>query len=343
MKHNQIILCGVLNSPPKILKGEDGDRSFAQFRIITINGNRTGGRRIESKAFDSPLVHTSNPDIIDKIQDLSAGDLVIVKGAITTAIVKRKPKCQHCGERNEFPGILAYVSPAGVTLIEKGCALNKDGEFDKDKAVAKLKNFKEVSNVLTVMGVVCREPQPYKTDSKNKSRMTAYQLALKRKLRIIGEIDNNTADFPWVKSYGKISMNDGLYIRKGTYMFIDGWFRARKIERKATCQHCGEEMTWSDFSHDIVPYATEYIKNYNLPEDITEKEYAEYNYRRVHIANEDDINEDEILSKESKDQAEKILNEINESFKAGTDEEKIEKKEEEKEISISSLKKKKKE
>lgn len=338
MKHNQIILCGILNASPKILKDEE--RSFAQFRVVTINGNRTGGRRIESKAFDCPLIHTSDPGLIEQIEKTDIGDLVIIKGAVTTAIVKRRPKCEHCGQRNEFPGILAYISPASITVIEKKCALNEDGSFSKDKAVSKLKNFKEVSNVLTVMGVVCREPQPYKTEIRNKSRMTAYQLAIKRKLRIIGEIDDNTADFPWVKSYGKISINDGLYIRKGTYMFIDGWFRARKFERKATCQHCGEEVKWTDFSHDIVPYASEYIKNYNLPEDITEKEYAEYNAKRIHIDTEDSINEDEIMAQEDKDNAEKLLDEINESFKAGTDEEQTEKKTENNEIiNISSLKK----
>lgn len=342
MKHNQIILCGVLNASPKIFKSEDGNRDFAQFRIITINGNRTGGRRIESKAFDSPMIHTNSPEVIKSVQELDTGDFVIVKGAITTAVVKRRPKCPHCGERNEFPGILTYVSPASVMLMKKGMALNNDGEFDKDKAVKELKNYKEISNVLTVMGVVCREPQPYKTEIKNKSRMTAYQLAIKRKLRIVGELDDNTADFPWVKSYGKISMNDGLYIRKGTYMFIDGWFRARKFDRKAVCQHCGEEFSWTDFSHDIVPYASEYIKNYNLPEDITEKEYAAYNAKRIHIDTEDDIDVDTTINKEEKEAAEKILDEINESFKAGTDEEKVEKAEKESDdVSIAALKGKK--
>lgn len=337
MKHNQVILCGVINSPPKILKKEEGEKAFAQFRLVTINGNRTGGRRVEAKAFDSPMIHSGDPEIIKNIEKINTGDLVIVKGAITTSVVRRRPKCPHCEERNDFPGILTYISPAGVSVIEKECALNSEGEFDKDKAVKKLKEFKEVSNVLTVMGVVCREPQPYKTDNKNKSRMTAYQLAVKRKLRIVGELDDNTADFPWVKSYGKISMNDGLYIKKGTYMFIDGWFRARKFERKAVCQHCGEEFSWTDFSHDIVPYASEYIKNYNLPEDITEKERAQYNAKRIHIDTEDDIDVDITIDQKEKEAAEKLLDEINNSFKAGSDEEKIEIKEEEKDIESEGL------
>lgn len=319
MKHNQIILCGVIRDPPKILKGTEG-RVFAQFRVITINGNRSGGRQLESKAFDAPLIHTNNPALIESVSKLETGDFVIIKGAITTAIVSRHPKCPNCSEKHNSTGILTYVSPASVTITGKSEGLNSDGVFDKDKVVSKLKEYKETSNILTVMGVVCREPKPYKTDEKHKRKMSAYQLAIKRKLRIIGELDDNTADFPWVKSYGKISMNDGLYIKKGTYMFIDGWLRARKFTRKATCEHCGEEIAWTDYSCDIVPYASEYIKNYKNDDEITSSDEEIYNSKRVHINSEDDINTDAILAQEEKEIAEKVLDEINNRFKNTVDE-----------------------
>ena len=306
MRHNQVVLCGVIQDAPKIRKSGDG-KVFAQFRVITINGNRTGGRQIEAKAFDAPLIHTTNPDLIGQIEKIEVGDFVLIKGAVTTATVTRAPKCQHCGERQTINGILSYISPASVNIISKGAALNSAGAFDRGVAVEKLKAFKEVSNICTVVGVVCREPQPYKSDEKHKRKITSYQLAIKRKLRIIGEIDDNTADFPWVKSYGKIGMNDGLYIKKGTFMFIDGWIRARKFERKAICQHCGQEMSWIDVSQNIVPYASEYIKDYRDPAEITEQDKNEYNKKRVHIETEDSMDEYKTISKEEQVEAEKIL------------------------------------
>lgn len=326
MKHNQAIMCGVIRDLPKILTTTDG-KVFAQFRLITINGNRTGGRQIESKAFDAPLINTRDANIIETIKKIQVGDIVAVKGAVTTALVKRRPKCEHCGEKQTLPGVITYISPASVTIIDERLAVNEEGKFDRDKATARLKEMKEMSNLLTVIGVVCREPKPYKTDEKHKRRMTAYQIAIKRKLRIVGEMDDNTADFPWVKSYGKISMNDGLYIKKGTYLFIDGWFRARPIERHATCEHCGEEVVWSDYSCDIIPYASEYIKNYNLPEDITKEEYDAYNAMREHIDTEDSIDQDRTISQVDKEEAENILDSINNALKNTTDD--IEKEQEE--------------
>lgn len=326
MKHNQAIMCGVIRDMPKILITDNG-RSYAQFRLITINGNRTGGRQIESKAFDAPLIHTRDEALIEVIKEIQVGDVVAIKGAITTALVTRRPKCEHCGQRLTLPGILSYISPASVTIIDKGIALDEEGKFSKDAATQRLKEMKEISNLLTVVGVVCREPKPYKTDEKHKRRMTAYQIAVKRKLRIIGEMDDNTADFPWVKSYGKISMNDGLYIKKGTYLFIDGWFRARQYERHAICEHCGQEVTWKDYSSDIVPYASEYIKNYNLPEEITDEQYTAYNIMREHVETEDSLNQDKTISQKDKDEAENILDNINNALKNTTDE--IEKEQEE--------------
>lgn len=319
MKHNQAIMCGVIRDLPKILTTNDG-KVFAQFRLITINGNRTGGRQIESKAFDAPLIHTRDANIVETVKKIQVGDIVAVKGAVTTALVTRKPKCEHCGERQTLPGIMTYISPASVTILDEKLAVNEEGKFDRDKATARLKELKEMSNLLTVVGVVCREPQPFKTDEKHKRRMTAYQIAIKRKLRIVGEMDDNTADFPWVKSYGKISMNDGLYIKKGTYMFIDGWFRARPIERHAICEHCGQEVVWPDYSCDIVPYASEYIKDYNLPEDITQADYDAYNAKREHIDNEDSLNQDRTISQADKAEAEAILDNINNALKNTTDE-----------------------
>ena len=309
MKHNQVILCGIIQENPRFGNLSES-KMFAQFRVITINGNRSGGRQIEARAYDAPLIYSTDPAMIKQIAKITVGDLVIIKGAITTATVTRSPKCQHCGERASIPSLLTYVSPAGVNVIDKGAALTPQGMFNKDLAIQRMAELKEISNLVTIVGVVCREPQPYKSDGKQKRRITSYQLAVKRKLRIIGEVDDNTCDFPWIKSYGKIGINDGLYIKKGTYMFIDGWLRARKFERTNICPHCGKEMKWIDVSQTIVPYASEYIKNYNEPDTITHDDELIYNSKRIHIENEDSVDEYTTISDEEKNVAEEELDKI---------------------------------
>ncbi len=304
MRHNQVYLCGVIQDAPKIRKQKD--KELAEFRLITITGRRTGGLQLNSGEYDTPLIVATDPERVAEIEKIKIGDMVIVKGAITTTKVFKTPRCPACGNPQRIPGMLTYISPSCVTVASEGACLNQYGVFDKNIAATKLKDIKEISNYATALGVVCTPPQPYKAEGDKKRRIVSYQLATKRKFRIIGNLEDATVDFPWVKSYGKIGINDARYIRKGTYIFVDGWVRARKFERSATCEHCGSSFEWMDVSQELVSYATEYLKNYNdvlNDEDSIRKDVEKIYQERKKIINESDIESDKIESTEYKEDA----------------------------------------
>ena len=309
MRHNQVVLNGVIQDMPKIRKS--GDRAVAQFRIVTITGRRSGGLQLDSGSFDTPLVLTTDPERVAEVEKLNVGDMVLVKGAVTTTKVYKTPKCPYCGEILKIPAILSYVSPSCVVITEKGACANRYGNLDVGMAKNKLKEIKETSNFATAIGVVCRIPETYKTAEKQQRKITSYQLAVKRKLRIIGEIEDSKVDFPWVKSYGKIGMNDARYIKKGTYIFVDGWIRARRFERSEACPNCGHDVTWEDVSQEIVSYATEYIKDYNdVPKENPAVLDSAINQTRQKIINEGEIDEYQEVSKEDRQEAERKLEEL---------------------------------
>ena len=54
MRHNQVVLCGILQDMPKIRKKDD--KAMAQFRLVTITGRRSGGLQLSSGSYDMPLV-----------------------------------------------------------------------------------------------------------------------------------------------------------------------------------------------------------------------------------------------------------------------------------------------
>lgn len=319
MRHNQVVLCGIIQDLPKVRK--QGDRAYAQFRIVTITGRRSGGLQLSTGSYDQPLVLTTDPERVAEAEQLSIGDLVLVKGALTTSTVMKTPVCPYCGEVQRIPALLAYVSPACITIAEKGAGANQYGMLDESKAKNCLKSIKEISNFATVMGVVCRPPDTYKTIGDKKRKITSYQVAVKRKLRLIGEIEDSTVDFPWIKSYGKIGMNDARYIKKGTYIFIDGWIRARKFDRTQPCSKCGNDITWKDVCQELVSYATEYVKDYN---DVS-KEYPEendfaINSLRKKIVLEGEIDEYGNVDAEAQKEAADKLEEL-EAYLKDTDDE----------------------
>ena len=95
MRHNQVVLCGILQDMPKIRKKDD--KAMAQFRLVTITGRRSGGLQLSSGSYDMPLVLTTDPERVAEIEKLNIGDMVLVKGALTTSTVFKTQRCPHCG------------------------------------------------------------------------------------------------------------------------------------------------------------------------------------------------------------------------------------------------------
>lgn len=290
MRHNEVLLCGWVDIEPKVVKDEKtGEFLYAMGRIFTIRGVRRFGTKADNIKYDEPMIYTHNKQICGEMAQWKHGDIVEVKGSLVTKDVTKSTICKHCGAKNSNLGTITYVSPI-YTGIRESC---KDSKKD---ALAKLKKICEISNYATVIGLVCREPSLYK---KGKTFITSYQLAVRRKFRIKEDAEDARTDFPWVKSYGAIGENDALALKKGSYVFIDGWVQARSFQRTQICAHCGEAYEWNDTSQELVPFATEYMKDCNSLEEIEEAKKLRVKLAEVKVLGKKD-NEEEMIPQNSK-------------------------------------------
>jgi len=293
-------MCGWVEELPTIVTDDrNGQFVFAKGRIKTIRGVRRFGEKTSNIKYDNPLIYTVNPEMCQKMATWQIGDLVEIKGALTTKDINKCTNCPVCKQKNSQPGNAVYVTPIHCSVREHG--------LSSEEAVAKLKDLCEISNNITLIGVVCREPQLYQT--RNRSKITSYQLAVRRKFKILEDLEENRTDFPWVKSFGGIGLNDAMTLKKGTYIFLDGWLQSRKFERETTCEHCGSSYKWIDWALEIIPYACEYVRNYKTIEELKDEErkHIEEDYRKFYT-------EDVILNAEplaDRSEIEKALDEYN--------------------------------
>ena len=284
-KHNQVILNGQVSIPPRVVTDENGHPVRAMCGIDVMHGNRDFGNNIDNIKYDVPLIMTSEEAMIKKIANLKKGDMVEIKGTITTRDITKRTTCKFCGHKHEKAGNLVCVTPI---YVEK-----RESELSDEKGKRLLRDRCEISNLVTVIAPLCRDPQLYRTE--NGTAVTTYQLAIRRKFRIKKDADIRT-DFPWVKSYGQIAENDAKSLKKGSYVFIDGRIQVRQLKRVQECENCGKVYEWSDSATEIVPYAVEYLRDY-----FTVEEIAAIEKEKGKVAAEEVFNEEEILLKRPTD------------------------------------------
>lgn len=309
MKHNNVFLCGWVKELPKVVKNDaTGEYVFAMGRIVTLRGLRKFGLKTSNIKYDEPLIYTQNPEMCKEIASWEVGDIVEVKGTLTTKDINKVTTCPECGTKNIQKGNAVYVTPIHCYVREKNY-------LTKNEAYGALTRLCEISNNITLIGVVCREPELY---IKNKTKITSYQMAIRRKFRISEDSIETRTDFPWVKSFGGIGRNDALTLKKGSYIFLDGWLQTRKFPRETICSSCKQPYKWNDWALEIVPYASEYVRNYRTPEELeaAEIERIEKSYKEL-FDNEQPPQTGEI---ENLDEIEKTLDDYNSYEEHDTDE-----------------------
>lgn len=264
-KHNDVFLYGQVLLAPKIIM-KDGEYERGVCPILVMRGYRSYGEtEIKNIGFDKPVIMTGNPIQVEKMAQWKPGDMVEVKGCLTTKDVKKVSYCPHCKTKNAKQGVVSFINPIYTKIIEHN--------LTKEKGLEKLKESCEISNSAHLIGMLCREPQGYITSKK--TMITNYQLAVSRKFHILEDSVENRVDFPWVKAYGSIARDDYKYLKKGSYVLVDGMIQSRDIERQLTCDNCGHEYLYKETVLDIVPYSTEYLRNFRTEEEIASAEAAE--------------------------------------------------------------------
>jgi single-stranded DNA-binding protein len=277
-KHNQVILNGQISIPPKIICDDNGEPIRAMCGIDVMHGTRDFGNNIDNIKYDIPIVMTSDKEMVQKIAKFKKGDTVEIKGAITTRDITKRTTCKYCGHKHEKQGNLVCITPIFAEVRESALT------DEKGKQV--LRNRCEISNMVTVIAPLCRDPQLYITEKG--TCVTTYQLAIRRKFRIKKDTDIRT-DFPWVKSYGAIAQNDAKSLKKGSYVFIDGRIQVRQLKRVQECENCGKVYEWADSATEIVPYAVEYLRDFYTQEEILAREKEEGQIAAAQIFNEEEI------------------------------------------------------
>jgi len=208
-------------------------------------------------------VVTADPDLIKAVASFQTGDMVDVRGVLTTREVMKSSICV-CGAKNSAPGNFVFITAIYLCRRETG--------LSNDEGLELLKQRSEVSNLILMIGTLCRDPESY-TNSDNKTA-TQYQIAVNRRYHIRDGSTDRT-DYPWVKSIGKQAAEDAIRLQINSTIFINGAIQTREITRKILCTVCGEEYQFAETVTEIFPYAVEYLSNCLFPErENKEKEEA---------------------------------------------------------------------
>lgn len=257
MKENLVMLHGQVQIAPKVYVNKEKEVTKAVFAVKTLRRPYNNGQLIANKLyFDCPVVFSRNKEMITLCSALAKGDMVDIRGVLTTQEVVKSTICSGCAHKNSAPGTMIYVTPIYICQRETGVSL--------DKGLTLLKERCEVSNLVMVIGTLCREPEAY-TNEYGKASVQ-YQLAVNRKYRIREDSPDVRTDYPWVKTYSAQAFEEAQYIHTGSSVYISGCLQTRDVQRKTVCANCGTEYVWTDSTMEIVPYSTEYLTGCEFPE-----------------------------------------------------------------------------
>ncbi len=252
MKTNNLDLCGYIIRNPRITSNKDR----ATCIIGTTRGNREVGNRERQCRWDCIVIRTKDDAIIQKIDELQQYDVVRIKAVLVTKYAPKISKCPMCGREHSDLSLVVYAEPIYIEKL---------AHFDNDEEARDfVYDRKEISNQLRIIGDICNEPEKIK-NFKSTITTCQYQIAIPRTYRLKGSNDDEKTDFPWVKSYGKNAKEDLIRLQKGSTVLIDGCLQARKQIKQIKCE-CGEEYSYEDSALEVVPYETEYLKNYKTDE-----------------------------------------------------------------------------
>ncbi|GAA6315781.1 MULTISPECIES: single-stranded DNA-binding protein [Anaerostipes] len=254
-KENYVILYGQVRQNPKVfISPKSGEYNGAVFQLKVLRRlrNRDAELRI-----DLPVILTKNPELSKQIADIRKGDMVEIRGVLTTSEVLKVSICPHCGAKNRKAGVNVHVTPIFINPQEKGQTDETGLELLKKKC--------EISNIFMGIGTLCREPDYHEhreEDSHRVIKTCAYQIAMNRKYFIREDPQDLKTDYPWIKSFGPLAEDDKDHLKMNTLIYISGSLQTRSFAKRAVCDQCEEDYEWNDVAMEIVPYNTEYLSDY---------------------------------------------------------------------------------
>ena len=268
--HNYVLMMGYISITPMINEKEHK----AYCTIATIRGDRYVGDG-DGKEFikkEKIILFTTDPDMVAEMNKWKKYNIVEVEGTIATRRIHGNVKCDHCDNVEPYDYELVYMNP--IFAKKREDTITKEAAFDV------LKNDKEISNKVFLIGRLCKDPKMIST--KAGIVITKYPLAVNRKYRHKEDDIDERTDYPWITSYGKNATEDMKRIHMNTLVYIDGFIQSRHIIRTKKCSKCNEFFHWQDITIEAIPYETEYLEDFNsdkILEEISKMEMDKINNR----------------------------------------------------------------
>lgn len=255
-RENFVLMHGQVRGEPRITINNNGEIIKAMFTMRVLRRPTTSQEVVNKKLqIDCPVIYTRNPELARQIQEFKAGDMVDLRGTISSRECRKSTICPECGTKNAKDGNIVYITPIYMCLR---------GNADDATGLKLLKERSEISNLVNVIGNLCREPEFYV--DKNNRKYAQYQLAVNRRFRIKEDMEDIRTDYPWVKTFGMQAYKDSQYLHTGSSVYISGAVQTREIDRTCQCEKCGHEYTWKDSAAEIVPYYIGYLANCDTPD-----------------------------------------------------------------------------
>ena len=256
-KENLVLLHGQICTIPKIFANTDGELIKAIFSIKVLRRPMTGGHILSDKLFyDCPVILTRNEEMIKQCSDLQLGDMVDIRGVLSTREVVKTTLCPMCSVKNSIEGTMTYITPIYICRREK--------ELSEEEGISLLRERNEISNLILVIGTLCREPEIY-LNEKNRA-YAQYQIASNRKYRIREDPPDKKTDYPWIKTNGEQALKDSESLHVGSQIYINGALQTREILRNSICDNCQHQYEWNDSATEIIPYSIEYFADCDTEE-----------------------------------------------------------------------------
>lgn len=268
-RHNQVHLFGQVIGEPRFTVNKEGVAN-ALFMVNVIRGARkTRNEIMDVIQYDSFLVKTAEPEIYEKIRGISTGDMVDVKGVLTSNNVKKSRICNApttensltdsdtCGFKLSSIGTIMFIAPTVLSVWEKG--------LTTDQGIALMKERGEICNEVVLIGNLTKDPQYYNPSTG--IYCTTYQIAVDRKYFLKDGKTKDKTDYIYIRSFGEIARYDHKVLRVGSMVFVEGVLKYKKYVRHDVCPNCGAKIEWNDDSIEVLPYCVEPLKDY-----ITEEE-----------------------------------------------------------------------
>lgn len=242
------------------LDNETGKSIRAMFHLAVIRSTRFSGENLhmtDKIMYDWPIILSTDPEMIAKIEKLEKYDIVDIKGTFVTKKIIKNAYCKGengCNACNKVDGNICYIMP--IALAKR----NREGDIYTEKqAMQEVIANREFSNNIHLIGNLCNPVNYFHDDSVQTS---VFQVATDRKYVVTSDNSDIHADFPIIRSYGKQAKKDSICLQKGSTIVIDGYLHTRNFPRKTICSSCGNEFEWKDCTTEIIPFVEEYVAGY---------------------------------------------------------------------------------